>query len=313
MKKSFILVQGPTGVGKSDTVTEIGNTLPIEIINCDMGQFYKPVAIGTAKPDTQKEKIPHHLFDVITEPKNLTVAQYRKMIVSKMEEIWERKKTPVLVGGSGFYGKSLFFPPKGSSSEGSSYNTNKNWQDLFELDPIRAQEINENDHYRIQRAFELITKGITPSDVKPVYSPPAEDFLIIFLTRDRKELYSRINNRTEKMLSEGWIEEVEKLMGTEWEAFFEEKKLIGYPEIFEYLKYKSSQISLSKEAIARYEYMQKIIQKKTRHYAKRQMTFWRMFQRCMKEEGQESKLCEINLSEDTGKVIVKKKLKAFSD
>jgi len=312
MKKSFILVQGPTGVGKSDTITEIGKALPIEIINCDMGQFYKPCAIGTAKPNTDKEEIPHHLFDIISAPKNLTVAQYRKLILEKMEEIWKRKKTPVLVGGSGFYGKSLFFPPQGSSSDGSSYNTDKKWHDLFEVDPDRAKEIKENDHYRIQRAFELITKGITPSTVKPVYNPPAQDFLLIFLTRNREELYNRINTRTEKMLSEGWIEEVKTLMNTEWEPFLEQKKLIGYPEIFEYLRNKLGQ-SLQVAENASYQYMQRTIQQKTRHYAKRQMTFWRMFKRIMEEEGQEKKILEINLSEDNGKVIVKKKLEAFSD
>ena len=294
-------MQGPTGVGKSDTVTEIGNNLDIEIINCDMGQFYEPVAIGTAKPHWQKENIPHHLFDVITEPKNLTVAEYRKKILLKMEEIWERKKTPVLVGGSGFYGKSLFFPPQGIYSDGSSYNTLKTWDELFSVDPDRAQEIDKHDHYRIQRAFELLSKGITPSTVKPVYKPPADDFLLIFLSREREELYTRINTRTEKMLQEGWIEETKKLMGTKWEPFLEQKKLIGYPEIFEYLRGNDS-----------FEYMQKTIQKKTRHYAKRQMTFWRMFKRCMQEEGQENKLCEINLSDQTGKAILKEKLKTFA-
>lgn len=300
IKKSFILVQGPTGVGKSDSITEIGKTLPIEIVNCDMGQFYKPCAIGTAKPNLQEETIPHHLFDIITEPRNITVAQYRNLILTTIEKIWERNKIPVLVGGSGFYGKSLFFPPLGSSSEGVSYNTTKTWQELFDIDPLRAQEIDKNDNYRIQRAFELIQKGFIPSLLKPFYMPPAEHFLIIFLTRERENLYERINQRTKEMLSNGWIEEAQGLMNTEWETFLQEKKLIGYTDIFLFLK--NEQTLINTECT---------IQKKTRNYAKRQITFWKMFKKLMEKEGQQEKLLEINVSENNAQDLLKKGLEGF--
>lgn len=303
MKNSFILVQGPTGVGKSDTITEIGKSLPIEIINCDMGQFYEPCAIGTAKPDWKNETVTHHLFDIIKNPENLTVSHYRNLILEKMKEVWSRNKTPVLVGGSGFYGKSLFFPPKDSIQSNVSYNNKKDWDSLFLIDPVRAQEIDKNDAYRIERAFELIQQGNIPSQLRPEYNPPADTFLIIFLNRDRQKLYQRINARTQQMLKEGWIEEVQKLQNTEWQTFLEQKKLIGYPEIFTYLK--------DTNAPDAFSIMQRTIQKKTRNYAKRQITFWKMFKKLMSKEDQQDNLVEINLSDSYAADLLNAKLNKF--
>ena len=90
MNKRFIIIHGPTGVGKTDFVNKMSDNATVEIINCDVGQLYKPFSIGTAKPDWCNEKIPHHLFDRMTTPDNYSVTTYRKEVEQLMQEIWQR-------------------------------------------------------------------------------------------------------------------------------------------------------------------------------------------------------------------------------
>ena len=106
-----IIIYGPTGVGKTECADYIASRLPIEIINCDMGQFYTPLSIGTAKPDWKAASVPHHLFDVIDTPKLFTVLEYRKRVQAIVHTIWKANKIPIIIGGSSFYISSLFFPP----------------------------------------------------------------------------------------------------------------------------------------------------------------------------------------------------------
>src|SRR5579863_9779399 len=107
----MLIVYGPTGVGKTDVALAIAQHIPAEIINMDMGQFYTPLSIGTAKPDWKNSPIPHHLFDIIDTPINYTVAEYRTMLYKTVQEVIGRGNLPILVGGSGFYLHSLLFPP----------------------------------------------------------------------------------------------------------------------------------------------------------------------------------------------------------
>src|SRR5579859_8042174 len=119
MKKAFFLViTGPTGVGKTDFALDLAQHIPSEIINADMGQCYKPLTIGTSKPDWKSQATPHHIFDVLDEPAHFSVTDYREKVLDLIHGIWSRNKLPIIVGGSGFYIKSLFFPPPHSTASG---------------------------------------------------------------------------------------------------------------------------------------------------------------------------------------------------
>ena len=284
MKSFFIVIHGPTGVGKTDFILSLGKNFPIEIINCDVGQMYEPIAIGTAKPEWKKESITHHLFDTITTPKNYSVTQYRNDVKHTIEEINSRNNIPVLIGGSGFYGKSLFFPP--CQEDQATVSIEGTWDDLKKLDSDRALSIHKNDIYRINRALSIIASlGIAASQVKPLYNPLGSDFFVIYLYKDRQVIYNQIDARTRQMIEQGWIEEVQRLQGTEWEPFLKQKKLIGYSEIFDYLEG-----NVDKETLIT------TIQKKTRNYAKRQETFWRMFKKTLEDQGASNSIVECNLS-----------------
>ena len=265
----MIIIFGPTGVGKTDLAELLATKLPAEIINADLGQFYTPLSIGTAKPDWRNSPIAQHLFDLINEPRLMTVTEYRDLVMQKFEEIWNRNNIPIVVGGSGFYLQSLFFPPVSATiiqTQNNYYGPEEDcWNLLYSVDPERALRIHRNDLYRINRALDIYYEtGKKPSEHMPRYQPLGS-FYFIYVNRDRDDLYTRINQRAQIMMNAGWLEEVARLQGTDWEPFLKKKKLIGYDDILNYLEG-----SKTKKDYA--ELIEQITQK-TRNYAKRQITF----------------------------------------
>ncbi len=277
----FILViYGPTGVGKTDLALALAQHLPIEIVNMDVGQFYTPLSIGTAKPDWKHSAIPHHLFDIIDTPANFTVTEYRSLVYKKIQDIRDRGKLPVLVGGSGFYLHALLFPPQAAIPDvdiSDLYSTETNlWQKLYDIDPQRALCIDKADTYRIKRALSIWhATGKLPSTYSPTYDPQT-DFMVIFVERDRQELKERINARVLEMFKQGWIEETKTLEHTPWQDFIQKKNVIGYNQIFDYLSSNKSDKDL--------QGMVDAIATETRQYAKRQHTFWRKLEREINKE-----------------------------
>src|SRR5579863_8271250 len=199
IKQPFILIfYGPTGVGKTNIALSIAARIPSEIINMDVGQFYTPLSIGTAKPDWENEPVTHHLFDIIDSPRNYTVVEYRTSLQNKIREIVERGNLPIIVGGSSFYLHSLFFPPSlhiPENSQSSIPFDDYSWDALYAIDPQRAMSIDKNDPYRIMRALDIWNKtGKIPTSTTPEYDPIA-DFSLIYVIRDTQELNKRINDR----------------------------------------------------------------------------------------------------------------------
>lgn len=302
MYDNFLLILcGPTGVGKTELSCKIGERYPIEIINCDIGQFYEPLSIGTAKPAWKHHHIKHHLFDIVKSPEHISVTDYRKHVEDIIREIWARGALPVVVGGSMFYIKSLFFPPLSAqlSVQAKEYDhtldttlhsSHELWEKLHILDPARALSLHKNDRYRIERALYIWNScGVAPTTLKPIFNPIA-DFHLTFMFRNREELYAHINQRTEVMLRQGWIDEVIAL-SHEWQTFITTKKIIGYPEISAYIQQHGN---TALEQGKHDGLLLRSIQQSTRHYAKRQITFWRSLQRMLCEQGKGGDFCEFN-------------------
>jgi len=203
-----------------------------------------------------------------------------------------------VVGGSLFYIKSLLYPANEFVTDGLSPEAlakgeagsdcvrrslvrrpEGGWEKLYSIDPERARSIDPKDEYRINRALAIWEQtGKKPSEFKPKFDP-GFNARIVFIALPRDVLFDRINKRTEEMIKTlGWVDEVRGLRGTPWEEFLKRKKLIGYPEIFDFLERGAKQEDL--------QALITLIQQKTRQYAKRQVTFWKKFRTLLECEGQ---------------------------
>ena len=305
MESFVILIAGPTGVGKTDFVEKLTRKLKEEllkeyaVINADVGQFYEPINIGTAKPENLKDDT-DFLFGIIKEPKDINVNKYREMVLNNVEKSLLVKKNPIIVGGSGFYLRSLFYVieqlPETDNLIGlkTTKTTEELWQELENIDPERAKKITKNDRYRLERALQIwYSTNIKPSQFKPKFDVPFE-FKFIYLTRSRTELYKLIDDRVIKMMKAGWIDEV-RTLSRSWIDFLKIKKIIGYPEIIEYLENLGKDPDIKLDA-KNFENLVLLIQQKTRNYAKRQETFFRQLMRDLKNENRSVVECNLTLS-----------------
>lgn len=269
-KQRTIIISGATATGKSNFALELAKKINGEIINADIGSFYKPLTIGTAKPDWQNEVVEHHLFDILDEPQLYTVVEFRKTVTRLCKEIWLRGRTPILVGGSAFYIQAFFYKQHEITVSASYVDelthslipTQQLWNDLRSIDSSRAYQIDPHDRYRIVRALAIFNgTGKAPSDFKQIFDP-VSSFYFIECSRDREILYNRIDQRVLEMIEMGWIDEVKALQDTDWESFLLRKKMIGYDDLL---------IALREEKA--FTKVVPTIQRKTRNYAKRQITF----------------------------------------
>lgn len=277
MKNRVFIIAGPTGIGKTEFSFELAKKVNGEIVNIDMGQFYDSLSIGTAKPNLDSVPIKHHLFDLLKKPTSLTVTEYRKILSEKVKDLHNKNITPILVGGSNFYILSLFYPPieiaEKSHNRKVDLDSGNLYQKLEKIDPERAIELDPNDTYRIERALQIYnTTGLKPSSLKPKLAPLFDDVSLIILERNRSELYDRINERTLEMIKNGWLKEVDNLSDN-WKHFLSEKKIIGYDIILNYL---NGKILNKDELVSK-------IQKATRNYAKRQVTFLKKLEKDIKK------------------------------
>ncbi len=300
LAKKVLIVTGPTGVGKTDFVLKLAAQFPADILNADMGQMYTPLCIGTAKPDWQNEPVPHHLFDILNTPQDFSLVQFRTLVAQLVPQIWARGKTPIIVGGSTMYIKSLFYAPASLDQlEQQAWVEHKNlaeklnlneldlWSQLNQIDPIRAAQLHHNDHYRIQRALDIWTKfNVLPSQCLPKYAPLFADMQLFIINAPKEILYQRIDARVHIMMQMGWLNETKNL-DQAWQLFLQRKKIIGYEVILQYL----NQGNLSWDEVIL------TIAKRVRNYAKRQQTFWRGLQNELaKHAGMHNKIFELDLT-----------------
>ena len=274
----IVAICGPTGSGKTQISIDIAKVFDGEIINFDSQQVYRELLIGTAKPlPEERGGIPHHLFDEISLFEEMSAGRFVELAEKLVQEITQRGKLPIFVGGTGLYLRAFEYGLFKVSSnpqvrkllkERASKDPKSLYQELQKLDPEYAEKIHPNDLVRIIRALEVIyTTGKTLSAFQketPFFQKKRYPILKIGIFLPRRELYDKINERVIKMIESGWLEEVKNLLIKYGEEIFEKIKAIGYKELYQVLK---GQLSLD-EAI-------KIIQKKTRHYAKRQITWFK--------------------------------------
>ncbi len=279
IRSKIILISGPTASGKSNFAVKIANKINGEIINADSMQVYKQLKILTARPNKEEQKnIKHHLYGVVDVNKSFSTGQWLKLSIKKIKEIRKRKKTPILVGGTGLYFQSIInglvkipnIPLKLRNKvrfiqkkEGQK----KFYKKLLKLDKKVKGKFDSNDTQRSIRAFEikLYTK-VSMYDwlnkTKPVFNE--NEFLKLYIDFNREELIKRISLRTVKMLQKGAIEEVKKLSTKKIKKDFSVNKVIGVNELRQYLK---KQMTLDE--------VRKLISIRTRQYAKRQATWAR--------------------------------------
>jgi tRNA dimethylallyltransferase len=282
-KPRVIIVTGPTASGKTDFAEQLARTLPIEMINADVGQFYTPLTVGTAKPDWRKLPFKSHLFDILNTPCDMSVADYRQQVLAIVSDVTVRGNVPVIVGGSLFYLKALMFPPQAPvpvavkpEAVDFSQDTVSLWKILQTIDPERAAALHPNDRYRIERALMIWQEtGSKPSQLVPLYDPPFHANWV-FMQPALPVLEKRIYVRTEQMVcTGGWIEEARTLLGTPWEAFVQQKGFIGYAELIRLLRGAQTEREIE-DVIA-------LIGLRTRQYARRQLIFLKKFKTQLEE------------------------------
>lgn len=267
--KKVIVITGPTAVGKTKLSIEIAKRLQTDIINGDAYQIYQKMNIGTAKPtDDEKQGVIHHYMDFLDSSKTYSIAEFQKGVRECIDDLTSKNKVPLIVGGSGLYIDSVIknyqFLEEKRSNEQSKYDSLTNeelHQVLANLDPDKASEIHPNNRKRVLRAIELISSNVDNTS-RSKKNELVYDALIIFLNDNRESLYDRINKRVDKMLADGLIEEVKNIGINNYSMT--SKVAIGYKEVIQYL---NNEID--------YNEMVELIKKNSRHYAKRQFTWFK--------------------------------------
>lgn len=279
-KKKLIILTGPTAVGKTKLSLELAKKVGGEIISADSMQIYEMMDIGSAKIKKEEmQGILHHLIDCISPSQEFNVVIFQKMALNAMEEIEKRNKIPIIVGGTGFYIQSVLyqidFTPNEDQGEvrkeletlaltkGKEYLHEK----LREVDPLSAREIHANNQKRVIRALEyyrLTGEPISKHNIEQRQKESPYDFSYFVLNDKRESLYQRIDQRVDEMVSQGLVEEVRTLKNMGYDRSFVSMQGLGYKEILDYLEDK---ISLD-EAVYR-------IKRDTRHFAKRQITWFK--------------------------------------
>ena len=260
----IIVIVGPTAVGKTKLSIELAKIYNGEIINADSMQLYKELNIGTAKvTEEEKEGITHHLFDIKEVTEDYNIYEYQKDCRNCIKDILSRNKTPIIVGGTGLYIKAALYDYNLEETSNNNQYENLSNEDIYnKLKNIFPENnIDKNNRRRLVRAlnyYENTGKSITNN----ITNKLLYDAIFIGLTTDREILYERINKRVDIMVNNGLLEEVKHF----YNLNIRTKPLlggIGYKELYNYL---DGNISLEKAI--------EDIKKDSRHYAKRQYTFF---------------------------------------
>ena len=275
-KPRIVIILGPTAVGKTDLSLDLASAFNGEIVSADSMQVYRHLDIGTSKPSPQeRQRVPHHLIDVVSPDEEFSAARFSETAGGIIGDL-EGRKAVFVVGGTGLYVRAL----TGGLIEGpdaalrSGYREAMEREDgerlhgrLRQLDPRAAERIHPRDRVRIVRALETVEltgEPISEKQRRHGFRDIRYEALKIGLYRDREELYRRIDSRAAQMVEGGLIGETEKILGMGYHPKLKPLQTLGYRYFIQYLKG-----SMTLEEALR------SMQRDTRHYARRQMTWFR--------------------------------------
>ena len=279
-KKPLIILTGPTAVGKTKASIGLAKAIGGEIISADSMQVYKGMDIGSAKIRPEEMKvIQHYLVDVLEPSCEFHVVRFQQMAKQAMAEIYAKGKIPIVVGGTGFYIQALLYDIDFTENEedtgyreelealakerGAEYLHEM----LKEVDPESARQIHANNRKRVIRALEfyrLTGQKISEHNETERAKESPYEFCYFVLNDDRKKLYDRIEKRVDQMLEMGLLEEVTALKNKGYTKDMVSMQGLGYKEMLNYLNGECS-----------YEEAVSILKRDTRHFAKRQLTWFR--------------------------------------
>lgn len=279
MKPTVYVIGGPTASGKSNLAVELAKRINGEIISADSMQIYKDMNIGTAKITPEEmQGINHYLIDFVSPDERYSVSSFKKDAEKAIEAILAKGKVPIIVGGTGLYIDSLilgieFQDEKIDTEYRESLNKIAEEQGLQKLynmaqaiDPVAMKKISENDKKRIIRVLEIYHKTGKTKTEQELESRKSEikyNYKVFAITMDRQVLYEKIEKRVDKMIEQGLIDEVQGILN-KYQKFPTAMQGLGYKEVVEYLENKTTK-----------EEMVEKVKKETRHYAKRQLTWFR--------------------------------------
>ena len=277
-KEKIIIIQGATGIGKSHLTEMLAEEFGGEIISADSRQVYRYLDIGTAKPDKAiQEKIGYHLIDIVAPDEEYNAGLFCQDAWEAFSTIINKNKIPFLAGGTGFYitaflkGLAVIPPVTDIARDNiaellTSKSNDEIHSYLMEVDPVAGKKIEKNDQHRIQRALEVFESSGKPISWYWAHPIKKNDLKIlnVLLMRDREELYKRINDRIDNMLTKGLIEEIKYLLRNGYQEDDPGMVSVGYREFYPWLR---GEINFD-EAID-------LAKQHSRNYAKRQLTWYR--------------------------------------
>lgn len=279
-KKPFIVLTGPTAVGKTALSIALAHRINGAVISADSMQVYKYMDIGSAKITPQEmDGVDHYLVDEFLPDEEFNIVVFQKRAKEALNRIYEKGQIPIIVGGTGFYIRALLYDTSFDDNEGDdSYRKELEGyaktrgahalhEKLKEIDPVSYEAIHENNVKRVIRALEYYRqtgKPISRHNEEEHKKASPYNFAYFVLTDDRQKLYDRIEKRVDLMMEQGLLEEVTKLKGMGYHRDMVSMQGLGYKEILDYL---DGKISLEEA-----EYRIKL---ETRHFAKRQLTWFR--------------------------------------
>ncbi|MFC2006371.1 tRNA (adenosine(37)-N6)-dimethylallyltransferase MiaA [Chloroflexota bacterium] len=245
----LVAIVGPTAIGKSRAALHLAQDFNVEIVSADSRQVYRHMDIGTAKPGRQElSLVSHHLINIVNPDEDFSLAQYQQLAYRAIDDIQQRNKLVLLVGGSGLYVQAVLegwaIPEVSPDPEfrhsleekAATGGAEELYQELLKVDPAAARSIDQRNVRRMIRALEVYRYTETPFSQLQQKKAPSFDTLVIGLTTDRTELYHRIDLRVDRMIEQGLVEEVRKLVAMGYNFNLPAMSSIGYKQIGMFLR-----------------------------------------------------------------------------